>query len=171
MKPTEPMWAAKRERVRMWAMRSSSLCVSQSIRLTDALDPLGLRLTRVAWRAFLREMQTSERTSAETVSLTGCKTRALLVCSQLLTAVVTYVCVCNAICVSPCVVGADCVGGRGKDTGRYWSYWDFWPTPPGPPSRSSLSACARLWVEAARRRLGPWCVKNNKKKKDYIFLG
>lgn len=98
VKPTEPLWAVKCEHVRVWARRRTSVCVSQSIRLTDALDPLGLRrgaearqLTWVVRGASFRGMQTSKtRVLVFAWNVVRCKTRTLRTCLQLLTAVVRY---------------------------------------------------------------------------------
>lgn len=149
-------------------------------RVRESVNPLGgctrpfgyaeadaRQLTRVVWSAFFRETQASKRPPAEMVSLVGCKTRALVMCLQLLTAVDRYVYfVTQAAWAWVCLVQIV----QGEDTGCYWSHRDFWPTPVGPPSRSSLAACVRLWVEGARRRSGPRWVKSNKKKRDYILL-
>lgn len=118
------------------------------------------QLTPVVWSAFFQR----DAGVGETVSGDGfAKTRAPVMRLQLLTAVVRYVYfVTQAVCVW-------CRFVQGEDTGCYWLYRDFWPTPVGPPSRSSLSACARLWVEAARRRSGPWWVQKKKSEKRIIF--
>lgn len=155
MQATEPMWARKYERVHVGEAKNER--ARESVNPLDGCTrPFGFaeadarQLTPVVWSAFFSEGRRRRRDHQRRWFR---KTRAPVMRLQLFTAVVRYVYfVTQAACVW-------CRFLQGEDTGCYWLYRDFWPTPAGPPSRSSLSACARLWVEAARRRSGPWWEK------------
>lgn len=123
VKPTEPLWAVKCEHVRVWARRRTSVCVSQSIRLTDALDPLGLRrgaeARQLTWvvrgRFFQRDADVQDPRLGFRLKCSEVQnesTAHVLAASHGRCQILTEACVFVTRAVWACVVfGADCAGG------------------------------------------------------------
>lgn len=106
MKPTEPMWAVKYKRVCVWATRGNRR-VRESVNPLDGCTrPFGFAEADANSWPQLHGSRFSERCRrgrAETVSIAGRETRALVMCSFAVSYACCQICVFFLMCEPVCV--------------------------------------------------------------------